>query len=48
MLTLDCGIFQDAKEHLAAVADKLGTSLTDIEVSKLQVITEPGFLASSR
>lgn len=27
---------QDAKEHLAALADKLGPSLTDIDVSELQ------------
>lgn len=25
--------FQDAKEHLSALADKLGPSLTDIDVS---------------
>lgn len=25
-------VFQDAKEHLAALADKLGPSLTEIDV----------------
>ena len=28
----DAIFFQDAKEHLAALADKLGSSLTDIDV----------------